>query len=218
MTLLSSTTPRTIDELLHQLGDIPASRVRLHPAPGHATVQDVIDVHASERVLCELVDATLVEKPVGYRESIIAIALAGFLRAFVIPRNLGIVTGEAGMMKLFARLVRIPDVAFASWARLPGGQVPIEPVPKLAPDLAVEVLSPGNTVQEMNRKRGEYFDAGVRLVWIIDIQARTVSVFTTPDHPGILAESDLLDGGEVLPGFSLSLQELFGELDRRANG
>jgi Uma2 family endonuclease len=209
--------PRTVDELLHQLGDVPASRVRIHPSPGHATVQDVIDVHENERRLCELVDGTLVEKPMGYRESMIAGALIAFIRAFVIPRNLGIVTGESGMMKLFAGLVRIPDVAFASWDRLPGGKVPSEPVPLLAPDLAVEILSPSNTAQEMSRKRGEYFDAGVRLVWIIDLDDRTASVYTAADQtPVVIGESQSLGGGDVLPGFVLPLRELFAELDRQA--
>jgi Uma2 family endonuclease len=209
--------PRTVDELLHQLGDIPASRVRLNPSPGHATVQDVIDVHQNERRLCELVDGTLVEKPMGYRESMIAGALIAFIRAFVIPRNLGIVTGESGMMKLFAALVRIPDVAFASWDRLPGGKVPSEHVPLLASDLAVEILSPSNTPREMSRKRREYFEAGVRLVWIIDLDDRTASVYTAADQPPVIVgESQSLDGGDVLPGFTLPLRDLFAELDRQA--
>ena len=214
--VLSPLTPRTVDELLGQLGGIPASRVRITPSPGHATVQDVIDVHARERRLCELIDGTLVEKPMGYRESMIAGALIAILRAFVIPRNLGIVTGESGMLRLFAGLVRIPDVAFASWNRLPNGTVPNEPVPQLAPDLAVEVLSPSNTDQEMSRKRREYFSAGVRLVWIIDIDARTASVYTAPEDPIVLTESQTLDGGEVLPDFTLPLRDLFAELDRHA--
>jgi Uma2 family endonuclease len=214
---LAPSNPRTVDELLHQLGDVPASRVRLNPAPGHATVQDVIDVHQNERLLCELVDGTLVEKPMGYRESMIAGALIALLRAFVIPRNLGIVTGESSMMKLFAGLVRIPDVAYASWDRLPGRKVPTEPVPSLAPDLAVEVLSAGNTPREMSRKRREYFDAGVRLVWIINLDDRTSSVCTAADQqPLIVSESQSLDGGEVLPGFTLPLRDLFAELDRQA--
>lgn len=207
---------RTIDDLLHDLGDVPASRVRLRPALGHATVQDVIDVHARERRLCELVDGTLVEKPMGYKESIIAGALLSFLRAFVMPRNLGLVSGEAGMMRIFAALVRIPDVAFISWARLPDGKVPSDPVPLLAPDLAVEVLSASNTVREMERKRREYFAAGVRLVWMIDIEARTVDVYTAPEGPVTLAETQVLDGGDVLTGFTLALRELFAELDRHA--
>src|SRR5687767_2954885 len=108
---------RTIDDLLHELGDVSPSRVLLDPLPGRATVDDVIAVHARTKRLCELVDGTLVEKPMGMRESIVAGALLSILRAFVIPRNLGIVAGEAGMMRLFAGLVRIPDVMFASWAR-----------------------------------------------------------------------------------------------------
>lgn len=215
--ILAPSHPRTVDELLHELGDVPASRVRINPSPGHATVQDVIDVHQNERLLCELVDGTLVEKPMGYRESMIAGALISFLRAFVIPRNLGIVTGESGMMKLFAGLVRIPDVAYASWSRLPGGKVPSEPVPLLAPDLTVEILSPSNTPQEMARKRREYFKSGVRLVWIIDLDARNASIYTAADQqPPIVSESQSLDGGEVLPGFTLPLRDLFAELDRQA--
>jgi Uma2 family endonuclease len=207
---------RTVDDLLHELGDVPPSRVRLHPFPGQATVQDVLDVHAREKRLCELVDGTLVEKPMGLRESIIAIALASALRDFVIARKLGVVSGEAGMMRLFAGLVRIPDVAFISWDRLPGGRVPKDPVPMLAPDLAVEVLSPCNTRREMERKRREYFGTGVRAVWMVDIDARTFEVYTAPEGPVTVDESGVLDGGEVLPGFSLKLSELFAELDRVA--
>jgi Uma2 family endonuclease len=207
---------RTIDDLLHDLGDVPASRVRLRPALGQATVQDVIEVHAKEGRVCELVDGTLVEKAMGLKESIIAGALIAFVRAFVMPRNLGLVSGEAGMMRIFAALVRVPDVAFISWARLPGGKVPSDPVPLLAPDLAVEVLSASNTVREMERKRREYFAAGVRLVWMIDIEARTVDAYTAPETWTTLTESALLDGGDVLPGFTLALRELFAELDRQA--
>ena len=75
------------------------------------------------------------------------------------------------MVWLFRGLVRIPDVAFTSWERLPGRRVPPEPIPELAPDLAVEVLSQSNTEAEMTRKRGEYFAAGVRLVWLVDPDA-----------------------------------------------
>jgi Uma2 family endonuclease len=207
---------RTIDDLLHDLGDVPASRVRLRPSPGHATVQDVLDVHAHERRLCELVDGTLVEKAMGYKESMVAIALAAALREFVVTRNLGLVTGEAGMMRILAGLVRIPDLAFVSWARLPGGRVPDDPVPMLAPDLAVEVLSAGNTPREMERMRGEYFRSGFRLVWMVVIDARSVDVYTTPADPTTLSGEQSLDGGDVLPGFSFPLRDLFIDLDRHA--
>ena len=93
--------------------------------------------------------------------------------------------------------------------------MPTEPVPDLAPDLAVEVLSAGNTPGEMARKRQEYFAAGVHFVWQVDPDTRTVEVFTAPDQSTVLHEAQTLAGGTVLPGFTLPLQELFGELDRR---
>lgn len=121
-------------------------------------------------------------------------------------------------MRLFAGLVRIPDVAFISWARLPGGTVPEEPVPELVPDLVVEVLSRTNTPGEMRRKWQEYFQAGAVLVWMVDPDRRTVTVFTSPTDFAEHAERGSIDGGTVLPGFTLSLAEFFQELDRRANG
>src|SRR5262245_50041701 len=149
----------TVADLLEQLGRIDASRIRLHPAPGEAGVQDVLRIHARERRLFELVDGVLVEKIMGFRESILAAALIRFLGAFVKAKDLGLV----GMVRLAAGLVRIPYVSFVSWARLPGRAAPVDPVPFLAPDLAVEILSEGNTPGEMLRKVGEFFAAGVRL-------------------------------------------------------
>ena len=88
----------------------------------------------------------------------------------------------------------------------------------MAPDLAVEVLSAGNTAREMARKRQEYFAAGVQVVWQVDPNARTVEVFTAPDQSTVLHEAQTLEGGTVLPGFTLPLQELFSELDLQGEG
>ncbi len=206
----------TIADLLARLGDVPAWRVLLDPPPGRATVADALALDAQEDRLCELVDGTLVEKGMGYRESLLAGALIALLRAFVVPRRLGLVTGEAGMIRLFPGLVRIPDVAFTSWNRLPGRRVPDAPVPDLVPDLVVEVLSESNTTAEMNRKRDEYFRAGVRLLWEVDPEGRTVSAYTAPDQSVTLDHTQTLDGGDVLPGFTLRLCDLFGELDEQA--
>lgn len=116
------------------------------------------------------------------------------------------------MMRLFPGLVRIPDVAFASWSRLPGRTVPTEPIPDLVPDLAVEVLSVSNTPREMERKLGEYFAAGVCLVWLIDPRQRTVQVFDAPSTSRTLQASDHLDGGSVLPGLAIPVADLFADL------
>jgi Uma2 family endonuclease len=205
----------TVADLIERLGDVPLDRIWMHPAPGTATEADVIAADTHHDRLCELVEGTLVEKAMGFRESLLACALIEFLRAFVVPRNLGMVTGADGTVRLIPGLVRMPDVAFISWDRLPGRRVPREPMPDLAPDLAVEVLSESNTRREMARKRREYFEAGTRLVWEIDPERRTVAVYTSPDATTLLDASATLDGGAVLPGFSIRVADLFAELDRR---
>lgn len=218
MSIASPQQPRTIADMLVALGDIPPERVLMNPPPGTATEQDAIHCETRQNRLCELVDGILVEKAVGYHKSIIAGAILALLRAFVIPRNLGFVSGSDGMMRLFPGLLRMPDVAFASWPRFPGGRLPTEPAPNIAPDLAIEVLSVSNTDREMERKRREYFEAGVALVWMIDPRKRSAVVYTLPDEYTEYDASDSLTGGDVLPGFTLSLSELFAELDRQTDG
>jgi Uma2 family endonuclease len=211
----STTAIVTLADLLEQLGDIAPARVRFRPVPGTATEKDVLAIHDREDRLYELVDGVLVEKAMGFRESLLAGMLIELLRGFVRARNLGLVTAPDGMMRLAASLVRIPDVAFISWDRFPNRRVPTEPIPDVAPDLAVEVLSAGNTPGEMARKRQDYFAAGVHLVWQVDSNTRTVEVFTAPGQSTVLHETQSLTGGTVLPGFTLPLQELFSELDRQ---
>jgi Uma2 family endonuclease len=122
------------------------------------------------------------------------------------------VLGEAGTLRFLKGLVRIPDVSFTLWDRLPGGRVPAEPIPELTPDLAVEVLSPGNTRAELARKLKEYFLSGVRVVWFVDPVARTVQVYSSPDEAVVFAQGDTLTGGDVLPGFRLPVSRLFEKL------
>jgi Uma2 family endonuclease len=199
---------RTLDELVRRLGNVPLDRIRFHPTPGTATVADLLNEKR-----CELVDGTLVEKTVGMRESVLAMALGGLIREFVRARKLGIVTGEQGGMEILLALVRMPDVAFISWDRLPGRRIPEDAYPAIVPNLVVEVLSPNNSRDEMIRKRQEYFDAGVELVWMVNPRSRSVDVYVSPTQFTPLMETDTLDGGTVLPGFTLPLRDLFGELD-----
>ena len=206
----------TFGDLLAQLGDVPPGRIRLVPAPGTATEQDVIEVEDRTDRLCELVDGVLVEKTMGYQESLLAGAILEYLRAYVKARDLGIVLGADGTLKILPRQVRIPDVCFIAWERFPGGKLPPEPIPAVAPDLAVEVLSEGNTAGEMQRKLRDYFAAGVRLVWYVDPRSRTATAYTAPEQETVLDQQQSLSGGEVLPGFELPLRDLFAELDRQA--
>ena len=203
----------TLSNLLEGIGNVPSDRILLQGPLGRATEQDVLAIDRQTGRAPELIDGVLVEKTVGYIESLLAMALGAYLREFVKPRKLGIVLGEGGTLRILIDQVRIPDVCFISRDRLPGGKLPKGPIPGLVPDLACEIISASNTPGEMERKLLDYFSAGVRLVWYIDPRSRTVVAYSAADQGMELTEAESLDGGEVLPGFTLPLRELFGELD-----
>lgn len=209
------TAIHTLADLHRRLGGVPLDRIRFRPPPGTATVADVLRLVEKDGIICELVDGVLVEKVMGFGEAQLAAYLLTMLNNVVLAHNLGLVVGPDGTIELAADLVRIPDIAFFAWDHLPGRRRPPQPVPQLAPTLAVEVLSPGNTAGEMAVKRADYFTAGVELVWEVDPDLRAVTVYTAPDVSYTLRGPDVLDGGAVLPGFALPLPELFGELDRQ---
>jgi Uma2 family endonuclease len=220
-TEMDATPPETLADVLRlreQLGNVPLDRIRMSPLPGTATAEDVIAAETLPRKrLCELIDGVLVEKAMGARESLLALALGSFLWAHVRPRKLGVILGADGMLRLEPQQVRIPDVSYISWARVPGGKFPETPIPEIVPDLAVELLSESNTKGEMARKLRDYFLAGVRLVWLIQPKTQTAEAYTAPDEKRRIAKTGTLDGGTVLPGFSLPLKELFAQADREAS-
>ena len=204
----------TVAGLYRRFGPIPFERIRQNPAPGSGTVDDVVRLNDHEDRLYELVDGILVQKTVGLPESIVAINVVTHLNVFVMARGLGVVAGADGTIQLDINLVRIPDASFISWKRLPGGEVPEDPVPLLVPDLVVEVISTGNTRKEMEEKLQEYFEKGVRLVWYVRPKIRVVDVYTAPDRFTRLTASMQIDGGDVLPGFSVQVADLF-EIPKR---
>jgi Uma2 family endonuclease len=199
----------TVADLQRRFGPIPFHRIRQNPPPGSGTVDDVIRLDDHEDRLYELVDGILVEKTVGLEESWLAVRLTALMNRHVESENLGLVTGADGMYLLATGLVRIPDGAFISWDRIPGSEVPEEPIPNLVPDLTVEVISRGNTPKEMEIKLKEYFEKGVRLVWFVRPKSRVVDVYTRAEEFTRLGASAILDGGDVLPGFSVLVGDLF---------
>jgi Uma2 family endonuclease len=216
--LLSAPPIETLADLLDRLGNIPPERIRFHPAPGTGTEQDVVAAaEAADERLCELVDGVLVEKSMGYYEARLAAVLGYFLEAYLTDHDLGIVLGADGMTRLEPGLVRIPDVSFFSWDRFPDRTLPRAPIPDLAPDLAVEVLSQSNTPREMERKLHDYFRAGTKLVWYVDPERRTATVYTAPDQSTVVAEDGVLDGGAVLPGFRLAMKDWFARAGERGS-
>src|SRR5262245_47206295 len=201
-------------DLLRRLGGVSPKRIRMNPLPGQATVRDVIRIHDRENRLFELIDGTLVEKVMGLPHAKLAFHIGHLIQNYLDQHpDLGEVSGADSMMRILPGMVRIPDVVFISYRLMPADSpAQQESVPDLAPDLAVEVLSPGNTRGEMRRKLRDYFISGVRLVWFVEPKQRTVQVFTAPDRSTSLTEADTLDGGDVLPGFRLAVKRVFAKL------
>lgn len=148
--------------------------------------------------------------PSGPLASVVAMTIATLLNVFVRSHRLGIV-GGADFGLILARdpdTVRAPDVAFYRAERIPPGGIPAT-YWDLAPDLAVEVLSPSNRRGRVLKKVGEYLDAGTRLVWVVDPRRRTAVVYRPKGEPAIFGEDGVLDGEDVLPGFTLPLAEVW---------
>jgi Uma2 family endonuclease len=204
----------TVPELIADLGDIDPARIRWKPKPGTATVQDLIAINNSKNrgAIVELVNNTLVEKPMGAPESEAALELGRHVGNWNENVHLGLGLGADGIVQLFADIARAPDFAFYRHDQFPDGQMPEGQVPWMYPDLAVEILSPSNSKREMAKKRREYFAAGTRLVWEVDLAARTVVVYREPNAGVKLKSTDTLDGEEVLPGFKLPIAKWFKSL------
>lgn len=204
----------TLADLQQYLGDIPPHRIRLFPAPGTATEADALAVHDRGGPICELVDGILVEKDMATFESFIAGLLIRWIGIYLDQHPIGILLCPDGTLRILPRRVRVPDVSVILWEKFPEKRLPQDAIYAVAPDLAVEVLSPGNSPSEMEIKRQEYLEAGVRLIWYLDPRERTATVYRVDGSVEELDATGTLDGGDVLPGFSVSLAKLFSELDR----
>jgi Uma2 family endonuclease len=209
--MLKIASIRTLADLIEDLGVGP-KRILFRPIPGTATEQDVLDFDDHEDRLVELIDGVLVEKAMGFEESIVGCAIVFLLTQHVRPRKLGVVAGSDGMVRYREGVVQMADVAFFSWDRFPEGKLTGDAISKVVPNIAIEVLSRSNTDAEMERKRNEYFDAGVALVWLVDHRTRTVQVYNDVETHVTLHEDDTLDGGTVLPEFRVTVNELFADL------
>ena len=159
----------------------------------------------------ELIDGELVEmSPAADESASIGANVMGLLWSFVRPRRLGrLYTAEGGFVLFPDRpTVRVPDIAFVLAERAPEGKAR-KRFPRLAPDLVVEVLSPSDRTSDVVAKLEMYQEAGVRLIWLVDPDALTVTVIAAGHATKILQVGDVLDGGDVLPGFSVPVAEIF---------
>jgi Uma2 family endonuclease len=171
--------------------------------PGTPWVDDV------ERY--EVIDGIRVERePMGAFETVLASWLCHLLNSFAGGRKLGLAVNETLFVLNASRnLQRRPDVAFVFYTRWPAPIVAREAAWNVVPDLAVEIVSPINLAEEIDSKVTDYFQSGVRLVWVFYPDTGRVYVYQSPTQVSILERTDTLDGGEVLPGFQLPIVQLY---------
>ncbi len=149
----------------------------------------------------------------GAKHGYIAIILSSALFAVVMSKKLGVLFDSSTAFKMKNGNKRSPDIAFFAKERLQGMTELPSGFLEGAPDLAVEVLSPGNTVEEIDAKITEYFENGTRLVWVISPTQHYILIYRSAQEPDRLLKSvDNLDGEEVIPGFSLTVSDLFQKL------
>ena len=165
--------------------------------------------------LFEIVNGERLEIPhMGVLSGMLASVLSGIMWSFVTPRKLGLVSVEVLFRLRPGRPSRRPDLAFVSYDRITTPAIPAsDPAEwEVVPNLAVEAVSPSNTAEDVMVKLQDYFEAGVELVWVIYPRQRWVFEYESLTRVRHLREADELDGGQVLPGFSLKIAELFAAL------
>ena len=159
----------------------------------------------------ELVGGELVEREMGAKSSYIAGRIYARLDRFCDDQHLGWAFPEGTSFQCFPDDVdktRRADVSFIRFGRLPREQPPEGHI-RLAPDLAVEVVSPNDLAYDVDSKVEDYLHAGVRLVWVVNPMTRTVRVHRSDGPGATLRADDELTGGDVLPGFHCPIRELF---------
>lgn len=173
------------------------------------TAQQLLDAPAPGR--CELLQGELVMMtPAGYEHARLVSRIDTRLAFFVERHALGeVLSGEGGFQIGWnPDTVRAPDVAFIGSQRIPRNRTP--GFFQGAPDLAVEVVSPGDRAAEVVAKARMWLDAGCRAVWVVDPGTQSIAVYRTCQEAEVLRRGDKLHGGEVLPGFTIPVAELFG--------
>ena len=174
------------------------------------TAEDLFEMGSDSHV--ELIRGELVEmSPAGHESSSIALRLAIRVGAYIESNNLGSISGADGGY-IIARdpdIMVAPDFAFVRAERMPEREKRRQYL-ELSPDFVVEVVSPSDRFTDLNDKVMLYLIAGVRLVWVVDPGRQTVTVYTPEHSPVFMSTADTVDCGDVIPGFSLPVAEIFG--------
>ena len=172
-----------------------------------SNVEDLMRMPRDGRIY-ELVDGEILVSPAGMRHSEIAAKILGIIATFLDDHPIGkVYTPDVGI-SLPNGNVRTPDVTFVRTEKLPGGESP-EGFGELVPDLAIEVLSPNDSLKEVGRKIGEFLECGVPIVWVVDPKRQTVTVYRSLSETQQFSATDLIAADPVLPGFSCKVARFF---------
>ena len=155
-------------------------------------------------------DLIKVSPPPGHEHGLVAMNIAGPLYEYAKKNNLGkVYAAETGyLLEENPDTVRAADASFITRERIEKAGI-VQGYWKGAPDLAVEVVSPGDTVRRIEGKVAEWLESGTRLVWIVSPKLRNVTAYRSLTEVSVLTENDTLDGGDVLQGFRMSVSEIF---------
>jgi Uma2 family endonuclease len=179
---------------------------------GPATPEGLLEKEDGARY--ELIDGILVERHLGARSSEVAANIISLIRPYAFERKLGKVFATDCGYQIFEgdpKRVRFPDGSFIARGHLPEDKTPEGHV-RVPPDLAVEVVSPQDTAEEVEAKRVAFLQAGTRLFWVVYPESRTVHVYRQGNNNSLaLAEGDELSGEDVLPGFLCRVAAVFEE-------
>ncbi len=170
------------------------------------------DLLAMPDAVCyELVNGELVEREMGWKSGRIGGRIVQRLSSHCEAHGLGWVAGAESSYQCYPdapKKVRRPDASFIRLERMPAEEEP-EGHCRIAPDLAVEVVSPNDLSDKVEDKVEEYLTAGVRLVWVVHPSTRTVRIYRADGTVSRLREAEELNGEDVVPGFRCRVSELF---------
>ena len=205
---------RTCADVLRRAGNVSPDRVLVERLSAPPTRRDLIREFEPTARMYELVDGILVEKLLHFGNAARFMQLMGPLANHVFDCNAGMLVGGKTLLRLSPTLVRIPSLCLLLWESQDDPQVLVSSTSEFldaVPDLIVEIVDERHTADELRIKREEYSAAGVKLLWYYDPEARTVTVYPKGRTRGskVLTDADTLDGGKVLPGFTLPVADMF---------
>jgi Uma2 family endonuclease len=178
------------------------------------TPEDLLRMPKEQQRRYELVDGQLVERSMAATSSAVAMEIGHILTEYSKRSYPGLILGSDQGYQCFPHRpnnVRYPDISFIAKPRLSPQLA--EGHIRIAPDLVVELLSPNDLARDVSQRIQDYLRAGVRLVWVVDPEGRTVQVYRQGRQGVILSEADELDGDDVLPGFRVAVRDLFRPLE-----